>query len=134
MRRIGVRLLSITVSMLVMASACTNDDDRAEPDDSSPSQVSPETGLIEITLSQGQNPAAGEAALQVVDGLELTEGEVAGILDRLPRWDVPADDVEEFNRPTETLGQRPRRVRQDRHYFSNAAKARCQCFDIDGML
>ncbi|MGA9277126.1 alpha-2-macroglobulin family protein [Ilumatobacter sp.] len=56
-----------------------------------------------LRLSEGTAVAGASDAVAVVDGIPLTDDEVAAVLDRLPEWGVPANDVVEFNRPAESL-------------------------------
>lgn len=56
-----------------------------------------------IRLSEGEAVGAPVDPTAVEDGSDLTADEVQAILDRLPTWNVPADDRQEFNRPPQTL-------------------------------
>jgi alpha-2-macroglobulin len=75
------------------------------PDDSTgPNDVTTEpTAQLGLRLSEGAPAAAQADSTSVVDGVPLSEAEVAAVLDRLPDWVVPDTDVAEFNRPVETL-------------------------------
>lgn len=56
-----------------------------------------------VTLGEG-SPASGvAAAVQVVSGEPLGPDEVADLIARLPAWEVPDDDADDFVRPPETL-------------------------------
>ncbi len=97
---------------LLVVTSCTDggrDDDAASSAD--PTTTRPVTntgagdGVFQIDLSRGE--AAAVAARRVVDGAALDDDTTAGILDRLPEWDVP-DESTDFNRPAAT--PRPPRV------------------------
>jgi alpha-2-macroglobulin len=61
------------------------------------------TAQLGLRLSEGSPGAAQVDPVNVIDGVVLTDAEVAAVLDRLPEWVVPDTDVAEFNRPIETL-------------------------------
>ncbi|MFK7919544.1 MAG: alpha-2-macroglobulin family protein [Ilumatobacter sp.] len=56
-----------------------------------------------VSLSNGTASAAEPTSLAVIDGDALDPDEVGAVLDRLPEWDVPDDDVIDFNRPVDSL-------------------------------
>ncbi len=56
-----------------------------------------------LRLSEGTPAVDTTDQLAVVEGTPLTDLEVAAVLDRLPEWTIPDDDVVDFNRPVESL-------------------------------
>lgn len=55
-------------------------------------------------LSEGQSSAAEPEPIEPTDGTLLTSAEIDAVLDRLPEWDLPGGDTQEFNRPVASLG------------------------------
>ncbi|BAN03677.1 hypothetical protein YM304_33630 [Ilumatobacter coccineus YM16-304] len=62
------------------------------------------SGRLGFRLSEGQSSAAEPAPIEPTDGTLLTSAEIDAVLDRLPEWDLPDDDTQEFNRPVASLG------------------------------
>src|SRR5262245_37766063 len=58
---------------------------------------------IGLRLSEGHAAQDSGQTPAPVDGTPLTSEEIQAMLDRLPAWSVPADDVAQFARPAETL-------------------------------
>jgi hypothetical protein len=56
-----------------------------------------------LRLSEGSPAGDAPIAIDVVAGTPIDPGDVRAILDRLPPWDVPDTDREEFNQPAQTL-------------------------------
>ncbi len=122
------RLTALLVTAAMMAGACTGgsesgptttvegarntpqtippvDDDGgagSNPDGTTGSSNSI-PGVLGISLSEGAPADTVDESLEVVDGVALSAADVAAVLDRLPEWDVPVDDVAEFNRPVDSL-------------------------------
>ena len=99
-------------------SVPTTDDERVPssdatgPDTSAPSGTpvrvggtdgSATSGGPAFRLADGGSIARAPDPTTVVDGTPLTADEVAAVLDRLPEWDLPTDDVTDVARPVESL-------------------------------
>ena len=56
-----------------------------------------------LRLSEGSASDDSPATIDVVEGTPLSAQDAQAILDRLPPWNVPDTDREEFNRPAQTL-------------------------------
>ncbi len=122
------RWMALLVAAAMTAAACSGDDDSSNPTTTAEgARNTPEVGpggggstpggtgptgdgdtnvvpaALGVRLSEGTAAAAIGPSVAVVDGTALTPDEVAAVLDRLPEWDVPDDDVTDFNRPVESL-------------------------------
>lgn len=117
----STRCTALFVAAVLVATACTGHDDAGsgptttvEGATNTPATV-PGGGSVgigdsevvqarlSVSLSEGTAAVRGEAELTVAEGDMLDPAEVAAVLDRLPEWDVPADDVSDFNRPVGSL-------------------------------
>ncbi len=103
---------AVAIAMALLASSCSSGNDASETQDPSEesttgSQPGPSTKPIVMPvglhLSEGQAQIGDFEAIDLVDGIALSDAEVAAILARLPDWKVPADDRLDFNRPVGSL-------------------------------
>ena len=62
-----------------------------------------DAATLGFRLSEGAAQVSSAPPPDVVAGTPLTAAEVTAVLDRLPEWDVPADDVSDFERPVDSL-------------------------------
>ncbi len=99
--------------LALVAGACSDsgdDPDRESPPTSAPPDGGPTSvadlgaGPLAVRLRTGA-PVDAQVTdpVAVVAGQPLDRDEVAAVLDRLPEWDTPDDDQQDFNRPAETL-------------------------------
>ncbi len=109
-------VVAVCVCIALVAAACSGGDDgrggRAEPDPSGPPATAGTPNrdasgsaaqLLTLRLSEGSSVAGAVASPPVVDGIPLSDAEVAEVLARLPAWDVPETDRQEFDRPPDSL-------------------------------
>jgi uncharacterized protein YfaS (alpha-2-macroglobulin family) len=114
-------ILTITITLLLVATACSSNDESggalgeaagqsgaatsgAATTDSS-AFAEGNANPLRVSLSQGQANEQSDDAdpTRVVAGEPLTDARIDEIIDRLPAWVEDPDDIEDFNRPAETL-------------------------------
>ncbi len=67
------------------------------------SGASTSASQLGLILSEGQKIDTVVQQINVAEGTQLSDAEVAAVLDRLPEWSVPDTDVVDFNRPVDSL-------------------------------
>ena len=108
-------MVAVGVCIALVVTACSGGDDGGL-DDATPASPSQPSGpaasivapgstaqLLSLRLSEGSAFAGAAASPPVVEGTPLSDDEVAEVLGRLPSWEVPETDRQEFNRPPESL-------------------------------
>ena len=115
-------ILAITITLLLVATACSSNDETGSAlgeaagqsgatssgtgsNDSLTFTGEGTTSPLLVSLSQGQaNEQTDDAdPTRVVAGEPLSDARIGEIIDRLPEWVEDPDDIEDFNRPAETL-------------------------------
>ena len=105
-RTVSGRVLVVFLVLAMVAAACSSGSD---PDEASPTEDDMESeGTSEdddgVQLGAGDPTRSEEDdAPTVVEGEPLDADAVGAVFARLSDWEVPDDDVEDFNRPAETL-------------------------------
>ena len=115
------RTATTVVALALALTGCWfggDDDDADTPTTTVPTTVEPDDGpevnvegvdtdgtiaQLGLRLSEGSPADDTPVTIDVVDGTPIGTADVQAILDRLPPWDVPDTDIEEFNRPAQTL-------------------------------
>lgn len=114
------RTATTVVALALALTGCWfgGDDEAESPATTVPTTVEPDDGpqvnvegidgdgriaQLGLRLSEGAPADETSVAIDVVDGTPISTADVQAILDRLPPWDVPDTDREEFNRPAQTL-------------------------------
>ena len=105
-RTVSGRVLVAVLVLALVAAACSSGSD---PDDASPTEddvVNEDASDDDEGVQLGTgDPTTSEEddAPTVVEGEPLDADAVGAVFARLGDWEVPDDDVEDFNRPAETL-------------------------------